>query len=43
MKEEFKAYRLRLIADAVEKVNAERELQEKLSDDFSLEELTDEN
>ena len=39
MSEEFKAYRLQLIAAAVEKVNAERELAQSLSDDFRLDEV----
>lgn len=39
MTDKLKAYRLQLIADAVEKVNAERELAQQLSDEFTLEEV----
>lgn len=36
-KAERKAYRLQLIAQAVEKVRRERELAEQMSEEFSLE------
>lgn len=39
MTEEFKAYRLQLIAEAAEKVRAEREFQQQLSDEFNLDEV----
>lgn len=40
MTEEFKAYRLQLIAEAVENVRRERELNQQMSEDFSLEEAS---
>lgn len=39
MDDDFKAYRLQLIAEAAEKVRAERELAQQLSDDFNLDEV----
>lgn len=39
MTEEFKAWRLPIIAEAAEKVRAERELSQQLSDDFNLDEV----
>lgn len=40
MTEEFKAYRLQLIAEAVENVRRERELNQQMSEDFSLDEAS---
>lgn len=39
MDDAFKEYRLRIIADAAEKVRAERESLQKTSDEFSLDEV----
>ena len=39
MTEEFKAYRLQLIAEAAENVRRERELARQMSEDFSLDEV----
>lgn len=39
MSEDLKAYRLQLIADAVEKVNEERALAERIGEEFSLDEV----
>ena len=39
MTEEFKAYRLQLIAEAVENVRRERELNQQMSEDFLLDEV----
>ena len=39
MTEEFKAYRLQLIAEAAENVRRERELNQQMSEDFSLDEV----
>ena len=41
MTEEFKAYRLQLIAEAAENVRSERELTRQLSDEFNLDEVND--
>ena len=41
MTEEFKAYRLQLIAEAAENVRRERELTRQLSDEFNLDEVND--
>ena len=43
MNEDFKLYRLQLIADAVEKVNAERELERQMNDEFMLDEVEYDN
>lgn len=43
MSEEFKLYRLQLIADAVEKVAAERELERQMNDEFKLDEVDCDN
>jgi hypothetical protein len=39
MTEEFKSYRLRLIAEAAENVRRERELAQEMSEEFNLEEV----
>ena len=39
MSEDFKLYRLQLIADAVEKVNAEREFEQHVNEEFKLDEV----
>ena len=39
MTEEFKAWRLRIIAEAAENVRRERELAQAMSDEFNLEEV----
>lgn len=41
MTEEFKVYRLQLIAEAAENVRRERELTRQLSDEFNLDEVDD--
>jgi non-canonical (house-cleaning) NTP pyrophosphatase len=41
-KEELKAYRLQLIAEAAEKVRRERELAQVMSEEFNLDEVDDE-
>ncbi|MDP5205483.1 hypothetical protein ORI99_00260 [Alishewanella sp. SMS9] len=42
MTEEFKAYLLQLIAEAVENVRRERELAQQFSEEFNLDEVDDE-
>lgn len=39
MTEEFKAYRLQLVAEAAENVRRERELAQEMSEEFNLEEV----
>ena len=39
MTEEFKAYRLQLIAEAAEKVRREREIAQQFSEEFNLDEV----
>jgi hypothetical protein len=42
MTEEFKAWRLPIIAEAAEKVRRERELAQVMSEEFNLDEVDDE-